>query len=107
MRYTQTQICAAETSSESSWSDAGKFSQKVRELAHRADRVLNASAQADASVQEVFENVARDQRDLYDPTCRLQRQIHGCGLNALITGVDTLHRQVQGTLDLARKAGAR
>jgi hypothetical protein len=98
MRNTLTQNRRPPTSSESTWSDAGKLSRKVRELAHRSHRVLRAGKRPDTVAQVSETEFARDVRDLRDQVARLQRKIHDRRLDALILWVDALRRQVEAEL---------
>jgi hypothetical protein len=107
MKNTQTQNRPAATDSDSTWSDAGKLSRKVRELADRSYRLLKTSPRTEGPVQAGPEDAAADHQDLRDQIDHLHRKIHERRLSALIPWIDALHRQVQDRLDVARKAGAR
>jgi hypothetical protein len=98
MKSTQTQNWPDAPSSESTWSDAGKLSRKVRELAHRSHRVLRAGKRPDGVAQVSETEFARDVRDLRNQVARLQRKIHDRRLYALISWVDALRRQVEAGL---------
>jgi hypothetical protein len=98
MKNTQPQNWLAATGSDSTWSDAGKLSRKVRELAHRSHRVLRAGKRPDGVAQVSETGFARDVRGLRDQVARLQRKIHDRRLYALIPWVDALRRQVEAGL---------
>jgi hypothetical protein len=72
MRNAQTQNWPAATSSDSTWSAAGKLSRKVGEWAHRSYQFLTTRSRTDAPVQASPEDVVRDYRDLRDQIAGLQ-----------------------------------
>jgi hypothetical protein len=98
MTSTQTQNWPDARCSGSTWSDAGKLSRRVCELAHRSHRVLRAGKRPNDVAQVSETEFARDVRDLRDQFARLRRKIHDRRLYALILCVDALRRQVEGGL---------
>ncbi len=107
MTNTQPQELHDGTSEDSTWSDAGKLSRKVRELAHRSYHALKTNAQPVALSQAGPEDIAEDLRNLCDQVARLQQKIHARRLRALTPWVDALRQQVEDRLGNVRREGAR
>jgi hypothetical protein len=103
----QSQDSHDDANEESTWSNAGKLSRKVRELAHRSYHALYPSARTGAAEQDGSADIAEDLQDLRDQVARLQEKIHARGLGALIPWVDALHRQVEDGLGRTPRGGAR
>jgi hypothetical protein len=80
-----------DASHSSTWSDAAKLSQKVRELGHRSFRAFKTGSQAGAQDRAVSTAALHDLRD---QVARLQHKIHARKLGALIPWVDALRQQV-------------
>jgi hypothetical protein len=94
----QTENWPASTGSDSTWSDPGKLSRKVRELAHRLHRALGASQRPDGVAPASETDITREVRDLRDQVARLHRKIHDRRLEALIPWVDALRWRVENAL---------
>jgi hypothetical protein len=98
MTSTQTQNWRDSPCLESTRSDAGKLSRKVRESAHRSQCVLRAGKRPDGVAQVCETEFARDARDLRDRVTRLQQKIHDRRFYALIPWVDALCRHAEAGL---------
>lgn len=107
MTNTEPQELHDDPSQESTWSDAGKLSRKVRELAHRSYHSLKTGTQPDALAQAGPEDITEDLRDLCHQVARLQQKIHARRLRALTPWVDALRQQVEDRLNHGRRGGAR
>ena len=69
---------------DSTWSNPAKLSRKVRELAHRSHRALEADATPHVLTSGSSEANRQDLRDLRIQLARLQQKIHALGLRGLI-----------------------
>ena len=107
MTNTQPQESHDNTNDDSTWSNAGKLSRKVRELAHRSYHALYPGSNRDDRLRSEPAEIAEDLRDLCEQVARLQQKIHARRLGALIPWVDALRQQVEDGLDQTGKRGAR
>jgi hypothetical protein len=95
----QRQDLLGDASDSSTWSDAPKLSQKIRELGNRSFRAFkrdwpHAGGEQAASIAAL--------QELRDQVLRLQHKIHARKLSGLIPWVDTLRQQVDDRLDYRR-----
>ncbi len=73
-------------SQDSTWSSAPELRKKVRELAHRGHRTLEAPRQC----PECPEDLGEDPRDLREQVAKLHRRIHQRCLGGLVAWINAL-----------------
>jgi hypothetical protein len=107
MSESQCRNFAAAGDGDSTWSNASKLSRKVRELAYRANRVLEDANKPKEASRPLAADSPEEVRDLRAQVARLQQKIHERRLRPLIPWIDSPRKKIENQLDDHRAGGFR